>query len=116
MQTYVSVSSYNYVVVLTLVYFLPPPFLQSSQCFSGPNSINHDLTSISLRDLVSSQPPMLRSALHEGYRECNQEQMEQLRAEINAIKASYRSKNGVWKKFISINSIVLIKLFFIDPL
>ncbi|KAJ6666769.1 hypothetical protein lerEdw1_020493 [Lerista edwardsae] len=70
------------------------PSEMSSQCFSGPNSINHDLTSISLRDLVSSQPPILRSALQEGYQEFNHEQIEQLRAEINAIKASYRSKNG----------------------
>ncbi|XP_062983001.1 peroxisomal ATPase PEX1 [Elgaria multicarinata webbii] len=66
----------------------------SSQCFSGPNSINHDLTSISLKDLVSSQPPVLRTALQEGYQELNQEQIEQLRAEINAIKANYRSRNG----------------------
>ncbi|XP_066483498.1 peroxisomal ATPase PEX1 isoform X2 [Tiliqua scincoides] len=70
------------------------PSEMSSQCFSGPNSINHDLTSISLKDIVSSQPPMLRSALQEGYQELNQEQIEQLRAEISAIKASYRSKNG----------------------
>ncbi|CAI5788735.1 peroxisome biogenesis factor 1 isoform X1 [Podarcis lilfordi] len=66
----------------------------SSQCFSGPNSINHDLASISLKDLVSYQPPILRTALQEGYQELNQEQMEQLRAEINAIKTNYRSKNG----------------------
>lgn len=69
------------------------PSEMSSQCFSGPNSINHDLTSISLKDLVSSQTPVLRNALQEGYQELNQEQIEQLRAEINAIKASYRSKN-----------------------
>uniref|UniRef100_A0A8D0G2W0 Peroxisomal ATPase PEX1 n=1 Tax=Sphenodon punctatus TaxID=8508 RepID=A0A8D0G2W0_SPHPU len=66
----------------------------SSQCFSGPNSVNHDLTSIALRDLVSSQPSVQRAASQEGYQELNQEQIEQLRAEINAIKASYRSKNG----------------------
>nr|XP_020640891.1 peroxisome biogenesis factor 1 isoform X2 [Pogona vitticeps] len=66
----------------------------SSQCFSGPNSISHDLTSISLKDLVSTQPPVLRTTLQEGYHELNQEQIEQLRAEINAIKANYRSKNG----------------------
>ncbi|XP_061442951.1 peroxisomal ATPase PEX1 isoform X2 [Rhineura floridana] len=66
----------------------------SSQCFSGPNSINHDLTSISLKDFISSQPPVLRTALQEGYQELNQEQIEQLRAEISAIKANYRSKNG----------------------
>uniref|UniRef100_A0A6J0T1R7 Peroxisomal ATPase PEX1 n=1 Tax=Pogona vitticeps TaxID=103695 RepID=A0A6J0T1R7_9SAUR len=66
----------------------------SSQCFSGPNSISHDLTSISLKDLVATQPPVLRTTLQEGYHELNQEQIEQLRAEINAIKANYRSKNG----------------------
>ncbi|KAF7245818.1 Peroxisome biogenesis factor 1 [Varanus komodoensis] len=66
----------------------------SSQCFSGPNSMNHDLTSISLKDFVSSQPPVLRAALQEGYQELNQDQIEQLRAEINAIKANYRSRNG----------------------
>nr|XP_060638244.1 peroxisomal ATPase PEX1 [Anolis sagrei ordinatus] len=66
----------------------------SSQCFSGPNSLSHDLTSISLKDLVSSQPPLLRTTLQEGYQELSQEQIEQLRAEINTIKANYRSKNG----------------------
>ncbi|XP_042328601.1 peroxisome biogenesis factor 1 isoform X2 [Sceloporus undulatus] len=66
----------------------------SSQCFSGPNSISHDLTSISLKDLVSSQAPLLRTTLQEGYQELNQEQIEQLKAEINTIKTNYRSKNG----------------------
>ncbi|XP_024074812.2 peroxisome biogenesis factor 1 isoform X3 [Terrapene carolina triunguis] len=67
---------------------------QSSQCLSGPNSITHDLTGITLRDIVSSQPSVLRTASQEGFQELNQEQIEQLRAEINAIKANYRSKNG----------------------
>ncbi|XP_060104473.1 peroxisomal ATPase PEX1 [Heteronotia binoei] len=66
----------------------------SSQCFSGPNSINQDLTSLSLKDLVSSQPLVLRTTLQEGYQELNQEQIEQLRAEISTIKANYRNKNG----------------------
>nr|XP_056713608.1 peroxisomal ATPase PEX1 [Euleptes europaea] len=70
------------------------PSEMSSQCFSGPNSINQDLTSLSLKDLVSSQPLVLRTALQEGYQELNQEQIEQLRAEISAIKANYRNKNG----------------------
>ncbi|XP_053117738.1 peroxisomal ATPase PEX1 isoform X2 [Hemicordylus capensis] len=70
------------------------PSEMSSQCFSGPNSINHDLTNLSLKDLVSSQPPALRTALQEGYQELSQEQIEQLRAEINAIKANFRNKNG----------------------
>ncbi|XP_070584341.1 peroxisomal ATPase PEX1 [Erythrolamprus reginae] len=66
----------------------------SSQCFSGSNSINHELTSITLKDLVSSQPPTLRTTLQEGFQECNQEQIEQVRAEISAIKANYKSING----------------------
>ncbi|XP_065255805.1 peroxisomal ATPase PEX1 isoform X2 [Emys orbicularis] len=66
----------------------------SSQCLSGPNSITHDLTGITLRDIVWSQPSVLRTASQEGFQELNQEQIEQLRAEINAIKANYRSKNG----------------------
>ncbi|XP_054847585.1 peroxisomal ATPase PEX1 [Eublepharis macularius] len=70
------------------------PSEMSSQCFSGPNSINQDLTSLSLKDLVSSHPLVLRTALQEGYQELNQEQIEQLRAEISAIKANYRNKNG----------------------
>ncbi|XP_039379575.1 peroxisome biogenesis factor 1 isoform X6 [Mauremys reevesii] len=66
----------------------------SSQCLSGPNSITHDLTGITLRDIVSSQPSVLRTTSQEGFQELNQEQIEQLRAEINAIKANYRSRNG----------------------
>ncbi|XP_074840846.1 peroxisomal ATPase PEX1 isoform X2 [Carettochelys insculpta] len=66
----------------------------SSQCLSGPNSITHDLTGITLRDIVSSQPSVLRTTSQEGFQELNQEQIEQLRAEINAIKANYRSKSG----------------------
>ncbi|KFV80941.1 Peroxisome biogenesis factor 1, partial [Struthio camelus australis] len=66
----------------------------SSLCLSGPNSITHDLTSASQRDTASSQPSMLRTASQEGFRENSQEQVEQLRTEINAVKANYRSKNG----------------------
>ncbi|XP_013908117.1 PREDICTED: peroxisome biogenesis factor 1 [Thamnophis sirtalis] len=66
----------------------------SSQCFSASNSINHELTSITLKDLVSSQPPTLRTTLQEGFQECNQEQIEQLKSEISAIKANYKSMNG----------------------
>uniref|UniRef100_A0A7M4F987 Peroxisomal biosis factor 1 n=1 Tax=Crocodylus porosus TaxID=8502 RepID=A0A7M4F987_CROPO len=67
----------------------------SSLCLSGPNSATHDLSGMSLRDVVSSQPSVLRTASQEGYQELNQEQMEHLRTEINAIKANYQSKNGV---------------------
>uniref|UniRef100_A0A8C8SI75 Peroxisomal ATPase PEX1 n=1 Tax=Pelusios castaneus TaxID=367368 RepID=A0A8C8SI75_9SAUR len=66
----------------------------SSQCLSGPNSITHDLNSITLKDMVPSQPSLLRTASQDGFQELHQEQIEQLRAEINAIKANYRSKNG----------------------
>ncbi|XP_077159042.1 peroxisomal ATPase PEX1 isoform X2 [Paroedura picta] len=70
------------------------PSEMSSQCFSGPNSINQDLTSLSLKDLVSSQPLVLRTTLQDSYQELHQEQIEQLRAEISAIKANYRNRNG----------------------
>ncbi|NXL61865.1 PEX1 factor, partial [Chordeiles acutipennis] len=66
----------------------------SSSCLSGPNSMSHDFTSVTQRD-TSSQPSMLRTASQEDSLENNQEQqIEHLRTEINAIKANYRSKNG----------------------
>ncbi|XP_062425100.1 peroxisomal ATPase PEX1 isoform X2 [Rhea pennata] len=66
----------------------------SSLCLSGPNSITHDLTSTNQRDTASLQPLMLRTASQEGSQENNQEQIEQLRTEINAAKANYRIKSG----------------------
>uniref|UniRef100_A0A8C0BNE0 Peroxisomal ATPase PEX1 n=1 Tax=Buteo japonicus TaxID=224669 RepID=A0A8C0BNE0_9AVES len=67
----------------------------SSLCLSGPNSVTHDFTSVTQRDTASSQPSMLRTASQEDSLENNQEQqIEHLRTEINAIKANYRSKNG----------------------
>lgn len=65
---------------------------------SGPNSISHDFTSMSQRDTASSQLSMLRTTSQEDSLENNQEQQtEHLRTEISAVKASYRSKNGVWQ-------------------
>ncbi|NXH86398.1 PEX1 factor, partial [Edolisoma coerulescens] len=66
----------------------------SSLCLSGPNSITYDFTSVTQRDVASSQPAMLRPASQEGSLENQEQQAEQLRTEINAIKANYRSKNG----------------------
>ncbi|NXL88575.1 PEX1 factor, partial [Alectura lathami] len=67
----------------------------SSLCLSGPNSITHDFTSMSQRDTSSSQPLMLRTASQEDSLENNQEQqIEHLRAEISAVKANHRRKNG----------------------
>uniref|UniRef100_A0A803WEX4 Peroxisomal ATPase PEX1 n=1 Tax=Ficedula albicollis TaxID=59894 RepID=A0A803WEX4_FICAL len=66
----------------------------SSLCLSGPNSITYDFTSITQRDVASSQPAMLRAASQEGSLENQEQQAEHLRTEINASKANYRSKNG----------------------
>ncbi|NXB98165.1 PEX1 factor, partial [Orthonyx spaldingii] len=66
----------------------------SSLCLSGPNSITYDFTSITQRDVASSQPAMLRAASQEGSLENQEQQADHLRTEINAIKANYRSKNG----------------------
>lgn len=63
---------------------------------SGPNSITYDFTGVTQRDVASSQPAMLRAASQEGSLENQEQQAEHLRTEINAIKANYRSKNGVW--------------------
>ncbi|NXD18973.1 PEX1 factor, partial [Spelaeornis formosus] len=66
----------------------------SSLCLSGPNSITYDFTSITQRDVASSQPTMLRAPSQEGSLENQEQQAEHLRTEINASKANYRSKNG----------------------
>ncbi|NWZ38007.1 PEX1 factor, partial [Brachypodius atriceps] len=66
----------------------------SSLCLSGPNSMSYDFTSITQRDVASSQPAMLRAASQEGSLESQEQQAEHLRTEINASKANYRSKNG----------------------
>ncbi|NXB46623.1 PEX1 factor, partial [Leucopsar rothschildi] len=66
----------------------------SSLCLSGPNSITYDFTSMTQRDVASSQPAMLRAASQEGSLENQEQQAEHLRTEINASKANCRSKNG----------------------
>ncbi|XP_030300612.1 peroxisome biogenesis factor 1 isoform X2 [Calypte anna] len=67
----------------------------SSLCLSGPNSITHDFTSVSQRDTAPAQPSVVRTASQEDSLENNQEQqIEHLRTELNATKATYRSKNG----------------------
>ncbi|KAM9024812.1 peroxisomal ATPase PEX1 isoform 5-T5 [Ara ararauna] len=82
----------------------------SSLCLSGPNSITHDFTSMTHRDAASSQPSMLRAASQEDSLEHNQEQqIQHLRTEVNAIKANYRSKNGVWQEDSTLNQSVLAK-------
>lgn len=58
--------------------------------------MTYDFTSITQRDVASSQPAMLRTASQEGSLENQEQQAEHLRTEINASKANYRSKNGVW--------------------
>ncbi|XP_043923611.1 peroxisome biogenesis factor 1 [Protopterus annectens] len=66
----------------------------NSQCRSGPNSVTHDLTGTSLRDISSSQSLAFMASLQEGFQELNQEQTERLRAEINIIKANFRNRNA----------------------
>ncbi|NXG21399.1 PEX1 factor, partial [Grallaria varia] len=67
----------------------------SSLCLSGPNSITYDFTSLTQRDVASSQPSMLRAASQEGSLENNQgQQTEHLRTEVSAVKANNKSKNG----------------------
>ncbi|XP_075275456.1 peroxisomal ATPase PEX1 isoform X3 [Opisthocomus hoazin] len=86
----------------------------SSLCLSGPNSITHDFTSVTQRDTALLQPAMLRTASQEDSLENNQEQQtEHLRTEISAIKANYRSKNGVWQDDNTLNQSVLAKNTFI---
>ncbi|KAJ1101019.1 hypothetical protein NDU88_006094, partial [Pleurodeles waltl] len=65
----------------------------NSQCFSGPNSITHDFSGLILRDLVPTQPPVFITSSQEDSQEYNQEQIEQLRAEINVIKNNYTHRN-----------------------
>ncbi|MBN3271249.1 PEX1 factor, partial [Polyodon spathula] len=65
----------------------------SELCLSGPNSMTHEITGASIRDVVSCQMPVLMSSLQEGYQELNQEQAEQLRAEINNIRSNYRNRH-----------------------
>ncbi|MGH0142184.1 UNVERIFIED_CONTAM: hypothetical protein FKN15_052238 [Acipenser sinensis] len=65
----------------------------SELCLSGPNSMNHEITGASLRDVVSCHMPVLMSSLQEGYHELNQEQAEQLRAEISNIRSNYRNRH-----------------------
>ncbi|KAK1172893.1 peroxisome biogenesis factor 1 isoform X1 [Acipenser oxyrinchus oxyrinchus] len=65
----------------------------SELCLSGPNSMTHDITGASIRDVASCQMPVLMSSLQEGYQELNQEQAEQLRAEINNIRSNYRNRH-----------------------
>ncbi|XP_051991093.1 peroxisome biogenesis factor 1 [Xyrauchen texanus] len=62
----------------------------NSQCLSGPNSTAPDLTGASVRDSSSCHAPVLMSCLQEGFQELTHEQSERLRAEVNAIKNSYR--------------------------
>ncbi|XP_067864854.1 peroxisome biogenesis factor 1 isoform X2 [Heterodontus francisci] len=66
---------------------------QNSQCLSGPNSMSLDHTITSVRDTISCYPPVYMMSLEEGYQELTQEQMEQLRFELNVIKANTRNKN-----------------------
>ncbi|XP_059800919.1 peroxisome biogenesis factor 1 isoform X1 [Hypanus sabinus] len=66
---------------------------QNSQCLSGPNSLIHDHTITSARDTASSHLPLYMLSLQEGYQELSQEQVEQLRMDLNIIKANMKSKN-----------------------
>ncbi|NXS10602.1 PEX1 factor, partial [Neodrepanis coruscans] len=79
----------------------------SSVCLSGPNSMNYDFTSLTQRDVASSQPSMVRAASQEGSLENNQEQqIEHSRTEVSAVKANYRNKNG---EDSTLNQSVLVK-------
>nr|XP_055076129.1 peroxisome biogenesis factor 1 isoform X1 [Misgurnus anguillicaudatus]XP_055076130.1 peroxisome biogenesis factor 1 isoform X1 [Misgurnus anguillicaudatus] len=62
----------------------------NSQCLSGPNSSAPDLTGASVRDASSCHAPVFMSCVKEGFQELTNEQSERLRAEINAVKNSYR--------------------------
>ncbi|XP_078094984.1 peroxisomal ATPase PEX1 isoform X3 [Mustelus asterias] len=66
---------------------------QNSQCLSGPNSMSLDHTITSVRDTIASHPPAYMMSLQEGYQELTQEQVENLRFELNVIKANTRNKN-----------------------
>ncbi|RXM32271.1 1-aminocyclopropane-1-carboxylate synthase-like protein 1, partial [Acipenser ruthenus] len=65
----------------------------SELCLSGPDSMTHEITGASIRDVVSCHMPVLMPSLQEGYQELNQEQAEQLRAEINNIRSNYRNRH-----------------------
>uniref|UniRef100_A0A5F9DMK8 Peroxisomal ATPase PEX1 n=1 Tax=Oryctolagus cuniculus TaxID=9986 RepID=A0A5F9DMK8_RABIT len=66
----------------------------SSQCLSAPSSVTQDLPGAPGKEQPSSQPPVLRTASQEGSQELTQEQREQLRAEIGAIRGRYQSHSG----------------------
>ncbi|NXN28364.1 PEX1 factor, partial [Nycticryphes semicollaris] len=67
----------------------------SSLCLSGPNSITHDFTSVTQRDVASLQSSVLRAVSQEDSLENNEEQQtEHLRTEIGALKGSYGTKSG----------------------
>lgn len=63
---------------------------QNSRCPSGPNSTAPDLTGASVRDAGSCHAPVFMSCVQDGFQELTHEQSEHLRAEVNAVKNSYR--------------------------
>ncbi|CAK6949536.1 peroxisome biogenesis factor 1 [Scomber scombrus] len=65
----------------------------NSHCVSGPNSMIHDFTGVSVRDPGSSLPPAYMSSLQSGYEELGPEQLERLQQDINNIKNNYRRAN-----------------------
>ncbi|KAI7798692.1 peroxisome biogenesis factor 1 [Triplophysa rosa] len=62
----------------------------NSRCPSGHNSIAPDVTGASVRDASSCHAPVLMSCVQDGFQELTNEQSEHLRAEVNAVKNSYR--------------------------
>lgn len=62
----------------------------NSRCPSGPNSTAPDLTGASVRDAGSCRAPVFMSCVQDGFQELTHEQSEHLRAEVNAVKNSYR--------------------------
>uniref|UniRef100_A0A8B9JKA3 Peroxisomal ATPase PEX1 n=1 Tax=Astyanax mexicanus TaxID=7994 RepID=A0A8B9JKA3_ASTMX len=62
----------------------------NSQCLSVQNSITHDLTGTSVRDLSCLHVPVVMSSVQEGFQEQSHEQAERLRADLNTIKNNYR--------------------------
>ncbi|XP_049624818.1 peroxisomal ATPase PEX1 [Suncus etruscus] len=66
----------------------------SSQCFSAQSSITQELSGLSGKDQLFSQPPLFRTASQDGYQELTPEQRDQLRADISIIKGRYRSQSG----------------------
>ncbi|XP_039592798.1 peroxisome biogenesis factor 1 isoform X1 [Polypterus senegalus] len=65
----------------------------NSQCLSGPNSLTHDFTGASMRDLTSFHAPVLMTSLQDGFQELSAEQMEHLSLEVNNIKTNCRIRN-----------------------